>query len=65
MRYNNGPQDTQAKAGDAKAKAILVEQIKRLPDLAGLKDVAASFAIRKASRSPAMRRIRRGPGVRR
>ena len=42
-------QDTQAKAGDAKAKAILVEQIKRFPDLAGLKDVAAGFAIRNAN----------------
>jgi tetratricopeptide (TPR) repeat protein len=42
-------QDTQAKAGDAKAKAILVEQIKRFPGLAGLKTVAASFAIRNAN----------------
>jgi len=41
--------NAQAKAGDANAKAILVEQIKRFPDLAGLKDVAASFAIRKAN----------------
>ena len=40
---------TQAKAGDVKAKAILVEQIKRFPDIAGLKDVAASFAIRNAN----------------
>ncbi len=38
-----------AKAGDAKAKAVLVEQIKRFPDLAGLKGVAANFAIRKAN----------------
>jgi tetratricopeptide (TPR) repeat protein len=37
--------DAQAKAGDAKAKAILVAQIKRFPDVAGLKDVADSFLI--------------------
>jgi len=43
-------QDVQAKAGGAKAKALLVTQIKRFPDLAGLKDVAANFAIQTVNR---------------
>jgi len=42
--------DAQAKAGDAKAKAILVEQIKRFPETAGLKGVAANFVIATANR---------------